>query len=87
MFLWLLAVVLILPAGCVPPETPTPEVGGGLAEPTPAPTTDISATPLPLRPQYAPGELVDYTVQTGDTLPAVAVRLTSTWKLIMCGLI
>src|SRR3972149_7567195 len=30
------------------------------------------ATPLPVRPAYAPGELVDYVVQTGDTLPALA---------------
>jgi len=30
------------------------------------------ATPLPTRPAYAPGELVDYVVQTGDTLPALA---------------
>src|SRR3989304_5616601 len=30
------------------------------------------ATPLPGRPAYAPGELVDYAVRTGDALPALA---------------
>lgn len=34
---------------------------------------DIPAvTPLPTRPAYSPGELVDYEAQTGDTLPALA---------------
>ena len=33
---------------------------------------DLDITPLPTRPAYTPGELVDYTVQTGDTLPALA---------------
>ena len=32
----------------------------------------ISQTPLPTRPSYQPGELVDYIAQTGDTLPALA---------------
>ena len=31
-----------------------------------------AGTPLPTRPAYSPGELVDYTAQTGDTLPALA---------------
>ncbi|MFZ5910292.1 MAG: LysM peptidoglycan-binding domain-containing protein [Chloroflexota bacterium] len=29
------------------------------------------------RPEYAPGELVDYTAQTGDTLPALAGRFNT----------
>ncbi len=33
---------------------------------------DLDITPLPTRPAYTPGELVDYTVQTGDTMPALA---------------
>ena len=35
------------------------------------------ATPLPTRPAYAPGELVDYTAQTGDTLAVLAVRFNT----------
>lgn len=34
------------------------------------------------RPVYAPGELVDYTAQTGDTLPAVAAHFNTTEKEI-----
>lgn len=30
------------------------------------------------RPEYAPGELVDYTAQTGDTIPALAARFNTT---------
>ena len=36
------------------------------------PVSEPSATPLPTRPAYSPGELVDYIVQSGDTLPALA---------------
>lgn len=36
-------------------------------------------TPLaPPRPAYAPGELVDYTAQSGDTLAALALRFNTT---------
>ena len=35
-------------------------------------------TPIPTRPNYKPGELVDYTAQTGDTLPALASRFNTT---------
>lgn len=41
-----------------------------------------SATPLPLRPAYSPGELVDYVAQTGDTLPALAARFNTSVKEI-----
>ena len=40
-----------------------------LAEPTLA--------PVPTRPVYSPGELVDYIAQPGDTLPALAVRFNT----------
>ncbi len=39
------------------------------AEPT---EVEAEVTPLPTRPAYSPGELVDYVVQSGDTLPALA---------------
>lgn len=42
------------------------------------PSAAIDATPIPERPAYAPGELVDYIAQTGDTLPALAVRFNTT---------
>lgn len=34
-------------------------------------------TPFPTRPAYSPGELVDYIAQTGDTLPALALRFNT----------
>lgn len=40
-------------------------------------------TPLPTRPAYAPGQLVDYTAQTGDTLPALAMRFNSSVEEIL----
>jgi LysM repeat protein len=36
------------------------------------------ATPLPTRPPFNPGELVEYIVQTGDTLPALASHFNTT---------
>lgn len=56
--------------------------------PGPAPSiienmiTPLAPTPFPAptseRPKYAPGELVDYTAQNGDTLPALAARFNTT---------
>lgn len=36
------------------------------------------STPLPTRPAFKPAELVAYTAQTGDTLPALASRFNTT---------
>lgn len=52
------------------------------APPEATPTPRVSATPFPERPQYEPGELVDYTVQTGDTLPALALHFNTTVREI-----
>ena len=49
---------------------------------TPIPPTLIPA-PTSGRPEYAPGELVDYTAQSGDTIPALAKRFNTTIKEIM----
>lgn len=38
---------------------------------------DSQSTPLPTRPFFAPGQLVDYTAQSGDTLPAIASRFNT----------
>jgi LasA protease len=45
------------------------------AEPTPEATP---SPPFPERPRYSPGELVDYTAQTGDTLISLAWRFNTT---------
>ncbi len=60
---------------CVAPATPLP--------PTPAPTSTPTAagpspTPLPTRTRYAPGTLVTYFAQPGDTLPALAAHFNTT---------
>ena len=43
--------------------------------------TPLAPTPVPVptseRPEYAPGELVDYTAQNGDTLSALAARFNT----------
>ena len=41
-------------------------------------TPTLASTPLPQRPTYSPGELVDYQAQTGDTLVALAARFNTT---------
>ncbi len=63
-------------AAPIPAVTPTPtEVEQAVATPIPAESTP---TTFPTRPAYLPGELVDYTAQTGDVLPALAVRFNTT---------
>ena len=43
----------------------------------PSPVPELVVTPFPTRPPYAPGELVDYIAQTGDTLLTLAVRFNT----------
>jgi LasA protease len=38
---------------------------------------DLTPTPLPVRPNYKPGELVDYIAQSGDTLPSLAAHFNT----------
>jgi LasA protease len=44
---------------------------------------DVTTTPLPTRPPYAPGELVDYIAQTGDTLTSLASHFNTTVEEIL----
>lgn len=76
-----LAVLGILISACGLSATPQPGPGKETVAPpsrlevgtvTPLPTA------LPVRPDYKPGELVDYIAQTGDTLPALAARFNTT---------
>lgn len=48
------------------------------APPKSQPDALAEVTPLPTRPLFKPGELVDYTAQSGDTLPALAARFNTT---------
>jgi murein DD-endopeptidase MepM/ murein hydrolase activator NlpD len=55
------------------------EEPGAFLTPTVPPTEVIpSPTPFVERPNYAPGELVEYIAQTGDTLPALAAYFHTT---------
>jgi LasA protease len=51
--------------------------------------TPLAPTPVPAptseRPEYAPGELVDYTAQNGDTLPALAAHFNTTVDEILAA--
>lgn len=49
----------------------------------PAPAADDDPTAFIPRPAYAPGEFVEYIAQTGDTLPALAVRFNTTVEEIL----
>jgi LasA protease len=73
---FLLILVLAL-AACQPQ-------GGDVAPFATAPTSTPgpTATPFPSRPEYDPGELVDYMAQTGDTLPALAAHFNTTIQQI-----
>ncbi|TLN09989.1 LysM peptidoglycan-binding domain-containing protein, partial [bacterium] len=48
----------------------------------PVATQMLLPTPLPTRPGYEPGTLVDYIAQMGDTLPAVAAHFNTNEKEI-----
>ncbi|NMB88220.1 MAG: LysM peptidoglycan-binding domain-containing protein, partial [Chloroflexi bacterium] len=68
---------------CLASCAPLPVVmdDGESFQPTEA-VQEPTPTALATRPVYAPGELVDYTVQTGDTLPALAAHFNTTEKEI-----
>ncbi len=68
----------ILLSACLPDSGPqAPQV--------PAGTPPATSIPIPIteRPVYAPGELVEYTAQSGDTLPNLAFRFNTTIQEIL----
>src|SRR5512140_58881 len=73
-------------AACSLPSVPDP---GTFLLPPSLPTQTASApagaTPIPVRPGYAPGEWVDYIAQSGDTVPALAARFNTTVAEIMAA--
>jgi len=46
---------------------------------------NVTVTPLPTRPSYSPGELVDYVAQTGDSLPGLASHFNTTIDEILAA--
>lgn len=76
LFRLLLACFILVTSGCLPDAR-----ADALPVDAPAPAAEPTLplpTPIATRPSYPPGELVDYTAQTGDTLDALAVRFNTT---------
>jgi LasA protease len=67
------------PAGLAAPALESSPTAAPVVEATPT----AASTALPERPKYPPGELVDYTAQSGDTLPALAARFNTTVNEIL----
>ncbi len=73
-------------AGALPQQSAaTPSPAGVKPTPTPTPNTAPTPTPYPTRPTYAPGQIVAYTAQTGDSLPALAARFNTTVAKILAA--
>jgi murein DD-endopeptidase MepM/ murein hydrolase activator NlpD len=75
-FITLLFLVACSPTNLVYVVTPT------TSQTVVATSTELSPTPLPTRPVYQPGTLIDYTVQDGDTLLALVAHFNTTEKEI-----
>lgn len=69
-------ILLALPTSCGPSGDITTSLSS--ESETVEPSIKVSPTPLPTRPVYEPGEIVDYIAQTGDTLPALASHFNTT---------
>jgi LasA protease len=46
---------------------------------------NVTTTPLPTRPPYSPGELVDYVAQTGDSLAGIASHFNTSVEEILAA--
>lgn len=79
--LLVILVVLMLAIGCTPDYPFILQVPEGQT----TPTLDFQITPYPTRRAYGPGELVDYTAQTGDTLPAIAIHFNTNVEEILAA--
>lgn len=67
----------ILFSACQPQQVIFPIVRPTVTQ-TMIPSLSVTLTAIAPRPNYSPGELVDYKVQSGDTLPSLAAHFNST---------
>ncbi len=75
----LLALLAQMVAACAPVSADASQAELSSLPATPAaPIPTPGVTPLPTRQPFLPGELVDYTVQSGDTLALLSVRFNTT---------
>ena len=72
-----LALISALLSACAAPPTASSPTRVRTPKAPVFPSPQAVFTPLPTRPPYPPGELVDYIAQTGDTLPALAARFNT----------
>ena len=92
-FCWgIFLIIALVISGCIPGSSnlfrgELDALGGMGAEAAMTSGTDIPgislADPYPTRPRYSPGELVDYTAQSGDTLTSLASRFNTTIEEIL----
>jgi LasA protease len=76
----ILPTLLVLPFllfACMPQENNTNKTNSDISSTTTAMPTSIPLTPQATRPNYSPGEIVLYTVQTGDSLPALIAHFNT----------
>jgi len=71
-------VCLTILSACQAPPTPTESV-----PPTATATPEDGPTPLPTRTLFAPGEILAYSAQSGDTLPAIAAHFNTSIGAIL----
>ena len=75
--------ILLTACASSPPLPPTQSPIPNLPSPTPPPLSN--ATPLPTRAIIAPGQPLSYTVQTGDTVQALAAHFNTTVEEILAA--
>ena len=78
----LIMVIMLLASSCTPQIPAESQIAEAEIQQAPYLEVTPALTVEPTRPVYNPGELVDYTVQSGDTLPALAVRFNTTQEEI-----
>jgi LasA protease len=87
-FISMLSLTMVMLSGCASPSAPRDAASRVQPGERALAAPPVGAVPSPTpfytsRPRYAPGELVDYTAQTGDTLPGLAVRFNTSVPAIL----
>ena len=77
-FLLLIISLLLTSCNLPAPQSQLEEIGEAASDLYLGDNSQPAPTPLPTRPSYAPGELVEYTAQSGDVLPALSARFNTT---------
>lgn len=81
LWLWWATGSLIL-TGCLSAESAMGQASDEALKNQALAVPQITYSPQPTRPIFSPGELVDYTAQPGDTLPALAAHFNTTVREI-----